>query len=303
MKKLPLLLVFLFGTVFLSAQEQFMLWSDTNMPNDNGQLVEDSIARERIYQIDKPYIRAWFPSQARRNGAAVLIIPGGGYARLSHIIAGSTIAKWFNTFGVSAFVLYHRLPQSAHVETSYEAPIQDAQRAIRLIRGNAEEWELDPDRIGTTGFSAGGHLAACVSNIKTDYAKGGDSLDGLSFLPNFTILVSPVISFEKYRHKGSRDNLLGKDPSQELILAFSPQRLVDASSPPAFMVHAANDRSVPVQNSIFYSIALSEAGVPFSLHIFPDGEHKIELRNNPLSTNNWSMLCETWMQEMGFLDK
>ncbi len=293
--------IILFLAVSAIGQEAIPLWPSGKMPNDNGQLVTDSIARERVFRVSEPRMLAFFPSEQENKRAAVLIVPGGGYVRFAHLVSGTQIAKWFNTFGVSAFVLLHRLPQAPNVVDSRYAPIQDAQRALRQIRAHATEWNIDPDKIGVMGFSAGGHLASTLSTHQKDYAAIDDQLDEWSIQPDFAILVSPVITFGKYTHKGSRDNLLGKAASEEDIRAFSNELQVNEKSPPTFLVHAANDPAVSVQNSLLFANALAEKNISFSLHIFPQGGHSIQLRDNPGSANSWTSLCEQWLEEMGFL--
>lgn len=289
------------GTFMARAQSFVPLWNH-NMPNSKGIEVKDSIANERAYQVGNPGIYLFRPSKAENKAAAVLIIPGGGYARLAYEISGFQLAKWFNSFGVTAAVLFHRMPQSPDVEVSYKAPLQDGQRAIRYLRAHARELGLNSDCIGVMGSSAGAHLSACLSVIQDDWSQVGDSLDKFSIRPDFSILVSPVISMYEYAHRGSRDNLLGKNAPKELLDKFSCDKQVTAQTPPAFMVHATNDPSVSPMNSILYYTALKEQKVAgCSIHIFPEGGHSIALRNNPGSTAQWVYLAEAWMQEMGWL--
>ncbi|WP_455585350.1 alpha/beta hydrolase [Bacteroides sp.] len=287
----------------VSAQDFCPLWND-NMPNSKGVMVKDSIANERVYQVGIPGVYVFEPSKAENKGTAVLIIPGGGYARLAYQISGWQLAKWFNTFGVTAFVLNHRMPQSPDVIVSYQAPLEDAQRAMRYIRSHASDYGIDVNKVGVMGCSAGAHLSACLSTFSEDWGRGGDALDGESFRPDFTILISPVISMGEVAHKGSRDNLLGKSPSAELLHQFSCDERVTSETPPAFIVHATNDRSVSSLNSILYYTALKRADVKKStLHIFPEGGHNIALRNNPGTTQQWPALAEEWLWEIGMLDR
>ncbi len=292
----------LLGISIVQAQTFIPVWNG-NMPNRKGVVVKDSIANERIYQVANPGIYTFLTSKAENKHAAVLIIPGGGYARLAYEISGFQLAKWFNTIGMNAFVLAHRLPQSADVKVSYKAPLQDGQRAIRYIRAHAKEYGIDVNKIGVMGCSAGSHLSACLSTINDDWSSVGDSLDACSYKPNFTILISPVISMDDaYVHKGSRDNLLGKNPSKELMDKFSCDKQVNASTPPAFLVHAMDDPAVNCMNSILYFTALKKQNIKNSaLHIFSAGKHNIALRNNPLSTNSWSELAELWLKEIGII--
>ena len=267
------------------------------MPNTKGVPLQDSIANERIYQVAEPRIQAFFTSSQENKRAAVLLIPGGGYARLAYEISGYQLAKWFNTMGMHAFVLEHRMPQSPDVITPHLAPLQDAQRAIRIIKQNAASWGIDIDKIGVMGSSAGAHLAATLSTWNQDVSIVDDTLDNYDFKPAFQILISPVIDMGEFAHKGSRENLLGKQPTNELLKQFSLQHQVDAETPPAFIVHAFDDPAVPVKNSLLYADSLVTKGVSTSLHIFPQGKHAIALRNNPGSTSQWVMLCEEWLIE------
>ena len=293
----------LLSSVSISAQEFIPLWKN-NMPNSKGVNAKDSIANERVYQVKTPGIYEFLTSNAENKHAAVLIIPGGGYVKLAYQISGFQLAKWFNTIGINAFVLFHRFPQSPDVVCSYKAPLQDGQRAIRYIRAHAHEYGIDIDKIGVMGCSAGGHLCACLSTIKDDWSAVNDSLDKVSYRPDFAILVSPVITMDlKYTHKGSRINLLGKDPSQELVDKFSCDKQVDFTTPPTFLVHAMDDPAVNCINSLLYFKALKEHEKEnkCSLHIYPGGKHCIALRNNPLSTNTWSYLAELWLNEIGII--
>lgn len=279
------------------------IWNN-NMPNSRGIQIRDSIANERIFKVGIPGIYEFKTPASENKKAAVLIIPGGGYVRLAFEVGGFQLAKWFNTLGINAFVLIHRLPQSPDVIESYKAPLQDAQRAIRYIRAHANEYNIDTNKIGVMGGSAGGHLAACLSTIKDDWSQVNDSLDVYSFRPNFTILISPVITMElPYAHKGSRDNLLGENPSELLVKKFSCEQQVDSTTPPTFIVHAMDDPGVNCLNSIFYFTALKKNGKEnkSSLHIYSSGKHNIGLRNNPPSTNTWSMLAELWLKEISVI--
>jgi len=283
------------------SQEFIPLWETGKMPNSKGIVLKDEIRNERVYQVGTPGFYAFFPSEQENKGAAVLICPGGGYERLAYQISGMQLAKWFNTLGVSAFVLNYRLPNSPDIQKREIAPLQDAQRAMRVIRSNAEKWRIKPDKIGVLGTSAGGHLAANLGTATEDSAKIGDDLDKQSFAPNFMILISPVISMGEYAHAGSKRNLLGANPSKELIEKYSMEKQITATTPAAFIVHAADDKAVSPRNSLLFYNALLDKNISASLHIFPKGGHAIALRNNPGSTDTWTNLCEMWLIEMGFI--
>ena len=299
-KKL-LVLTFIVLSCKTYAQQFISIWPAGKMPNSKGLQLTDSIANERIYRVGTPGMYAFFPSVQENKRAAVLICPGGGYERLAYIVSGTQLAKWFNTIGISAFVLNYRLPNSPDLKQREIGPLQDAQRALKYIRANAAEWGIDKDKIGIQGTSAGGHLASLAGISNDDVSSVNDSLDKHAYHPDFMILVSPVIDLGKYAHTGSRKNLLGENASPEMINKYSNQLQVTASAAPAFIVHAFNDKAVDPHNSLMFYTALLEKGIPSSLHIFPQGAHAIALRNNPGSAEMWTTLCEAWLREMHFL--
>lgn len=284
----------------LQAQEYLPLWAEGEMPNSKGMKLEHIEARERVTQVKTPGMYLFLTSKEENKGSAVLIFPPGGYQKLTYNIAGIQLAKWFNTIGINAFVVMYRLPTSPDLEERQLGPLQDAQRAMKIVRNRAEQWGIDPDKIGVMGCSAGGHLAAALCTFTEDFSAIGDSLDVVSIKPNFQILVSAALSFGEYGHKGSRDAMLGKNASEQLIKQFSNELNVSANCPPAFIIHASDDPVVDPMNSIHYYQALKKQEVDACLHIFPHGGHSIALRNNPGSTNQWTNLCETWLEEMGF---
>jgi acetyl esterase/lipase len=295
------LLVMLVVSSLSRAQEAIALWPAGKMPNSKGMALKEIEENQRITQVGTPRIEVFLPAPEDSKHSAVIVIPGGGYHHLTRNWGGEQLAKWFNTMGVAAFVLIHRLPTCPDLVHRELAPVQDAQRAMRIVRAHASRWGILPDRIGVMGTSAGGHLASCLGTFEQDCSAVGDSLDAVPFRPDFMMLVSPVIDLGPYAHAGSRDNLLGKDASAALISQFSTQNRVTVATPPAFIVHAANDKAVPMLNSLLFHRALVEHGVMASLHIFPSGGHSIALRNNPGSTAYWTMLAESWMKEMGFI--
>ncbi|MFC0877843.1 alpha/beta hydrolase [Saccharicrinis sp. FJH2] len=285
----------------LNAQEYIPLWPEGKMPNSQGLTLERVEARERVTQVDVPGMYVFLTARDANTRGAVLICPSGGYQKLTYKTSGIQIAKWLNTLGFNAFVLMYRLPNSPDLRVSYEGPVQDAQRAMKLIRANAPEWGIDANNVGVYGSSAGGHLATTISTIQDDFSNIGDSLDQRNFRPDFQILVSPVVSLVSDYHKGSRNTFLGRNDSEVLAERFSNELNVTDETPPCFMVHADNDHGVSSMNSVRYYTALKAHGVPASLHIFPFGGHSIGIRNNPGSTRQWPQLCEAWLKEMGFL--
>jgi acetyl esterase/lipase len=284
------------------AQDFIPLWPAGRIPNSKGLSIKDSIVNERAYRIANPGMYAFFPSADDNKGAAVVIFPGGGYDHLTYNLGGFQLAKWFNTMGISAFVVNYRLPTSPDLKQREIGPLQDAQRAMRIVRANAVKWHIQKNKIGVLGSSAGGQLASLVSTRTDDVSSIKDSLDQVSFRPDFMILVSPVIDMGKFAHKGSRKNLLGTDPSQKLLDHYSTQNGVGSTTPPCFIADAFNDKSVSPQNSLLFYQALLEKNISTSFHVFPQGGHAIGVNNNPGSAGLWKDLCEQWLKEMGFIN-
>lgn len=285
------------------AQDFIPLWQSDNMPNSKGIAVKDSMNVELIYQVSNPGVYVFRPSNAENKGAAVLIIPSGGFSVLSYA-TGFQLAKWFNTIGITAFVLKYRLPHSPDVIESYKAPLQDAQRSMRLIRSKAKEWGLDEAKVGVMGASAGGHVAACLSTISESWYKPIDSIDQNGFMPAFAILISPVISMQEATHVPSKNTLLGKNASPEIVDKLSCQLHISQQTPKTFMVHAENDETVSPINSMLYFTGLIKQNIKgCTLHVFPEGGHSIRVRKNPGTTEFWSVLAEKWLIETGTISK
>ncbi|KDN54520.1 pectin acetylesterase [Flavobacterium seoulense] len=273
------------------------------MPNTKGMKLEHIEERERITQLAQPGMYAFFTSKEENTGSAVLICPPGGYAKLTYNIAGFQFAKWLNTMGINAFVLIHRLPTSPDLVEREKGPIQDAQRAMKIIRSNAVKWEINTSKIGVMGASAGGHLATTLGTHTEDYSSIKDNLDQFSFQPNFMVLISPVITMGKFAHKGSLENFLGKNPTQSQLDSFSNENRVTITTPAAFIILAQNDPVVNPINGILFYQSMIEKNISGSLHVFPEGGHSIALMNNPKSINVWTKLCEEWFFDLGLFDK
>ena len=300
-RKRIILVVLLFSCAQLKAQEFIPIWPAGKKPNNNGKIITDSLFNERIWRVATPGLYTFIVPKSENKGTAVMICPGGGYERLSHIYNGFQIAKWFNSVGVNAFVLIYRLPNQIDLQQRQLAPLQDAQRAMRVIRANASSWNIDRNKIGVMGVSAGGHVASTLGTHLEDESSTGDALDTVSYRANFMILLSPVISMGKYAHPGSKARFIGSDSTRTMIDKYSNELQVSASTPPAFIVHALNDSTVNVHNSLLFYNALLDKKVNASLHIFPQGGHGIRLDDNPGSTDLWLDLLEKWMKEMGFV--
>lgn len=278
------------------------LWEGTPpLQNDMGleeKAIEEGIIR--IENVQTPQIEVFLPSKQSRTGQAVVIFPGGGYHILAYDWEGRDFAKWLNTQGIVGIVVKYRLPDSKSLTDAKEVPLLDAQRAIRLARHNAEDWKIDPEKIGVLGFSAGGHLASTVS---TQYAhevdRPKDAIDALSARPDFSILAYPVISFrDASAHSGSRRNLIGENASQELIDRFSGELNVTEETPPTFLVHAQDDKGVPIENSFLYYKALHAKGVPASFHIYPSGGHGFGFGLGKGPVSGWREVLLDWMVDL-----
>ena len=245
-----------------------------------------------------PDIPALTPYLLRRDRhqAAVIVCPGGGYTgRAPH--EGEPIARWLNRLGLSAFVLTYRV-----FPYHFPIPLLDIQRAIRTVRSRAEEFGLDPQRIGILGFSAGGHLASTAATHHTPGdPHADDPVERHSSHPDALILCYPVITFGEHRHEGSLQALLGDHPSEAQRQDLSNETRVTGETPPTFLFHTANDASVPVENSLLFAASLSRCQVPFELHVFQDGSHGVGLAGDDPFLSPWTGLCENWLRKIGFL--
>jgi acetyl esterase/lipase len=213
---------------------------------------------------------------------------------------GYKVAKWFNSIGVTAFILKYRLPSDQIMVDKTIGPLQDAQEAIRYIRRNATKWGINPEKVGVIGFSAGGHLASTLSTHYNDVVY--KATDTISAKPSFSILVYPVISMdENITHKGSRTNLLGTAPSNELLEKFSNDKQINAATPPTFIVHAFDDTSVVIENSIQYFLALRKNKVPSEILLLQTGKHGFGMGRPGTTSQNWSKQCEEWLKINQFI--
>lgn len=299
MKNLILIFFLFFLNINLSAQEKIVVWPKGQMPNSKGLKLNIEEKKEgTITQNPETELFAFLPPKADRKKMAVIIIPGGGYYKLTYNQGGFQIAKWLNTLGISAFVLNYRLPTSPDLIRREIAPLQDIQASIKYIRKNAELYGISSDQVGVIGTSAGGHLAATVSNISTDYTELKGDWESISTIPNFAILISPVIDLGEFAHVDSRKSLLGENASQEKISEYSMQNRVTEKTPSTILFHAQNDKTVLVMNSILYYKAMTKNKVKGSLFIFPEGEHRIGITNKSELTDNWKKLCSDWLKSM-----
>ena len=300
-KTIFIFLVAVCSFVKLQAQEFIPLWPPGKKPNFNGKTVTDSIYNERIWRVATPGLYTFVVPQSENKGTAVLICPGGGYERVSYIYNGFNLAKWYNSIGINAFVLIYRLPHQTDLQKRQLAPLQDAQRAMKLIRANAVKWNIKPDKIGVMGVSAGGHVAGMLGTHAEDFSLIQDALDSFKYRPDFMVLLSPVTTMGKYAHPGSKKYFIGADSTKEMIEKYSNELQVSSFTPATFIVHALNDSTVKVQNSLQLYQAMIDKKINASIHIFPQGGHGIRFDDNPGSTDLWMNLLEAWLKEMGFV--
>ena len=255
---------------------------------------------------DKPRILVYRAASAGNAAQdvrhpAVVICPGGGYGGLAIDHEGHQIAAWLNSIGITGVVLEYRHRGKGY---GHPAPLQDVQRALRLVRHRADDWQLDANKVGVLGFSAGGHLASSVS-VHHDQGdpSASNAIDRQSCRPDFSVLCYAVIAFDQtFTHKGSQRNLLGAEAPAELVAKMSSERQVTATTPPAFLWHTSEDRGVPPQNSIVYYLALHEHKVPCELHLFEQGRHGVGLGKG-LAAEEWPQLCQRWLVTRGVLDQ
>ncbi len=285
------------------AQTTIPLYSN-EIPNSkvapDEELTEQRDGITIVSKISKPTLTIFLPAKGKANGTAVVICPGGGYGinAISH--EGTDVAKKFNEMGVAAFVVKYRIPNDATMLNREIGPLQDVQQAIKTVRQRAKEWNVEVNRIGIMGFSAGGHLAS-TAGTHFDTAVIPEA-GTISLRPDFMILIYPVISFnDKITHMGSRDNLIGKLPSAEKIIEYSNELQVTANTPPTFLVHASDDDAVKANNSIDFYESLLKYKVPAELHIYQKGGHGFGM-NNKTTDDQWMDRCKNWMKASGLLN-
>ena len=303
MKKLSLIFVLVMSAKLLSAQKTMNLY-EGKVPNskiaaDYIELADTAFADKkiRISKVTQPQLSAFYPD--KRNGISVIICPGGGYARLAVSNEGNEIVKALNEQGITAFVLKYRLPSDLIMEDKTIGPLQDAEQAIKLVREHAVEWGINPDKIGIMGFSAGGHLA---STLGTHYKNVViDNPKNTNLRPDFMALIYPVITMSALTHQGSKNNLLGLTPSEELIKLYSNELQVNAETPSTFIVHANDDKTVPSENSIDFARNLKQAGVKSELHLYQAGGHGFGL-NNKTTQEKWFLSFVNWLKANKWMD-
>jgi acetyl esterase/lipase len=287
MKNLFMTTLLLLATALPAAHSQTVvkLW-EGDPPTSNGITdAENMDASYWITNVSSPELTVYLPEKGKRNGQAVVICPGGGYAGLASHHEGTLFAQWLNTQGIAGIVLKYRMPNGHR-----EVPLDDAQQAIRYVRTHAAGWDIRTDGIGIAGFSAGGHLASTASTHFTT--------SGVSSRPDFSILFYPVVTMDITTHGGSRSNLLGDDPSLSELHTFSNEKQVNNNTPPALLLLSDDDRTVLPENSIGYYRALKDNGVKATLYIFPTGGHGWGLRDNFAYHRQVLDLMGAWLKEL-----
>src|SRR5436190_21133731 len=274
-----------------AAQDAFPLWKN----GAPGALGNDG--------KDIPTLTPFLADKEKATGAAIVILPGGAYGGLAEH-EGKAYALWLNSLGVHGFVLKYRLGSAGY---RHPVMLQDAARALRTVRARAEEWKLDPRRIGIIGSSAGGHLASTLlTHFDAGKPDAEDKIERQSSRPDLGILCYPVVSMGKFTHQGSKNNLLGKDPSPEVVEDLSNELRVTSNTPPCFIWATYEDTAVPVENSLQFAAALRQARVPFDLHIYEKGAHGLGLGSRVYGGGQrhpWTRDCVVWLKERGFAKK
>lgn len=298
--KTALCALMLFSAAIARAQEKPMLLYSDGVPNakPTPKTYVEKIDKDWITKVSIPTITPYFPAKGTANGTAIVVYPGGAYAGLASAHEGRAIGEAFASFGVTAFVVKYRLPSDSIMVDKTIGPLQDAQQAVITVRRNAAKWGINPNKIGIIGFSAGGHLA---STEGTHFNKVlVEDKDNISARPDFMMLIYPVISFGPMAHVGSRENLVGKTPSEDLVNLYSNEKQVTANTPPTFLIHAQDDDVVPVENSLMFYEACLKAKVKAEMHLFEEGGHGFGLID-PKSKNRWIDWAKNWLSENGFL--
>ncbi len=302
MKKMLLSLLLISSIMKIHAQTEMPLYADAipnSKPAENKEKHSNESGILIISDISIPTYTIYQPKVQNDKRSAVIVFPGGGYFITASGHEGSDIAKSLNEVGVTAIVIKYRIPSDRTMLNREIGPLQDAQQAILTVRENAAKWNIDPNKIGIIGFSAGGHLAA---SLGTHYAESLiPNPNKTSLRPDFMILGYPVISFQdSITHLGSRDNLIGKNPSKEKMDFYSNELQITKNTAPSFLFHASDDDAVNVLNSVYFYQSLIAHHVKAELHIYQNGGHGFGLINKT-SKDLWMDSCRNWMQQNGWL--
>ena len=294
MKRKIFLMLFTMSVLQLTvAQNVIKLWPDGAPGNNECPQPEETFDGKMVRFVSEPTLTIYLPDKEKNTGAAVVICPGGGYWIEAMDHEGYAYAEYLQSKGIAGIVLKYRLPYGHP-----EIPLMDAQYALRTVRYNARKWGIDPEKIGISGFSAGGHLASTAAT-HFDQRKTGSTepVELVSCRPDFAVLIYPVITFnELWGHMGSRENLMGKNHDLKLINNYSNELQVTAETPPTFLVLADDDKTVSPRNSIEFYTALKEKGVPAELHIFREGGHGFGMTKKGKPHDQWPQLLMDWMK-------
>lgn len=297
-------IVLLLTAQILTAQKSIIpLWPKDRIPNhidsDEMEVIVEGDDLVRISKVQEPTMEIYLPAKANATGQAMLIFPGGGYQILAYDWEGTDIAKFLNGKGIAGIVVKYRLPSPVSQKDKHLVPLIDAQRAIRLVRSRAEEWNINKDEIGIIGFSAGGHLASTLgTHFNEKVYEPIDGIDDHSARPDFMALGYPVISFGELTHGGSKTNLIGENPKPELTNHFSNEKQVTKITPPTFLFHATDDKAVPVENSLMFYQALKDNNVPATMHIYPKGGHGFSLARDNVHLRGWTERLFEWLEAL-----
>lgn len=284
---------------FVNAQQKAIPLYEKEIPNSKKAVnyVERTDSSGLVWKVTHPNITPYFPEKGTANGSAVIICPGGGYLLLAEA-KSILFAKAFNKIGVTAFILKYRLPNDTIMVDKMIGPLQDAQRAIQLVRKRSAEWDINPNKIGVFGFSSGGHVAAMTG---TQFANPViENKEMINLRPDFMVLLYPITTFDPLMTIETRERLIGKTPSAKAIDFYCREKHVTANTPQALLVHAADDDVVSVKNSLTFFDALLKYDVKASMHIVQTGGHGFTL-DNPPSKDKWFDWCSHWLEQNGFL--
>lgn len=289
----------------MTAQDTIIpLWPTDNIPNridsEEKEILDRGDDLDRISKVQEPTIEVYLPAKSNANGQAMLIFPGGGYQILAYDWEGTDIAKFLNGKGIAGIVVKYRMPSSVSQTNKHLVPLIDAQRALRLVRSKANEFNINPNKIGIIGFSAGGHLASTLgTHYNEEVYSPIDVIDEQSARPDFMALGYPVISLKRMlTHKGSKENLADQNAEPSIIEYFSNEEHVTENTPPTFLFHATDDQVVPVENSLAFYKALKDKGISATMHIYPKGGHGFSLARKDRHLRGWTERMFEWLESL-----
>ncbi|MCL3782164.1 alpha/beta hydrolase [Prolixibacteraceae bacterium JC049] len=299
MKRVRLLIIGLIFTYSVKSQDLVIDVKYANTPEDNEIAKQEQVLENNsVVNVSKAQLYVWLPKQDYTNAPAMIICPGGGYSSESMKSEGHDFAQWLNERGIVGIVLKYRLPNQHPM-----VPLEDIKNAMRQVRETAKEWKVNPNKIGVAGFSAGGHLASSLAT-HFDFGKRNSTNDfeKISCRPDFALLVYPVISMKVgITHQGSRNQLIGESGEASMINYFSNELHVKRRTPPTFLVHADNDRSVTPENSILFYQQLKRRMIPAELHIFRSGGHGFGMKKLNKPIDKWPDLFMDWLKAINIV--